>query len=377
MPPNYVSLSKDIMEKAATPDSMYRQAVAVVEKCKCKQGFWASASYYGGQLWLRDLYYSLPGLKILGYLKEAKNQLLLTLKKVRKNGVPDYVVPFTQRWAALFRPRAWVGLFLDSPYRPWVADTPLLLLILVRQVGLEIPNQLSHKLVWVEQRIRALRDPKTGLIEGCDYRDSLLFHLPLLTNQVDLYVVLRLMGKTGEAEEVREAIEKFYFSKKLGYYTDIPNGRRFDVVGHVKLIQSGLLEGKSAERMIKHLLAASAPYGLRNFYPPYTPVELRESWAKCLEKFKVSWRLRVVFKGGVERNARGEYQNSTVWPFVHNLAVETLAELGFEKEAKKLFMRVPGFHECYDPQTGRPLGSPDQLWSAATWISAYQKLFSP
>jgi hypothetical protein len=356
-------------------DSIYKRAVDVVKKCRCKEGFWASASYYSGQLWLRDLYYSLSGLRILGYLNEVKNQLLLTLRKVRKNGVPDYVIPFTQRWSALFHPRAWVGLFIDSPYRPWAADTPLLLLILVRQVGLEIPNQLSPKLVLVEERIRALRDAKTGLIKGCDYRDSLLFHLPLLTNQIDFYVALKLMGKIGEAEEVREAIEKFYFSKKLGYYTDIPAGRRFDIMAHIKLIQSGLLRGKSAERMVEHFLAASTPYGLRNFYPPCTPEELHESWTKCLKEFKVSWRLRVVFKGGVERNARGEYQNSTVWPFVHNLAVETLAELGLEKEAKKLFLKVPGFHECYDPQTGRPLGSPDQLWSAATWISAYKKLF--
>jgi GH15 family glucan-1,4-alpha-glucosidase len=364
------------MEKAATPDSMYRQAVAVVEKCKCKQGFWASASYYGGQLWLRDLYYSLPGLKILGYLNEVKNQLLLTLKKVRKNGVPDYIVPFTQRWAALFRPRAWVGLFLDSPYRPWAADSPLLLLILVKQMELEVPNWLASKLGLVEERIEALRDPETGLMRGCDYRDSLLFHLPLLTNQVDLYVALKLMGKVEEAEEMREAIEKFYFSRKLGYYTDVPGGQRFDVMAHIKLIQSGILGGRAAERAVRHMLAASTPYGLRNFYPPYSPEELRESWETCLREFRVPWRLRVVFRGGVERNARGEYQNATVWPFVHNLAVEVLADLGFEREAKGLFQKLPGFNECYDPRTGRPLGSPDQLWSPATWISAYRKLFS-
>jgi GH15 family glucan-1,4-alpha-glucosidase len=365
------------MEKAKSLDSMYRRAVAVVEKCRCKHGFWASASYYSGQLWLRDLYYSLPGLKILGYLEEVKNQILLTLKKVRKNGVPDYVIPFMQRWAALVRPRAWVGLFIDSPYRPWAADTPLLLLILVRQMGLEVPNQLAGRLALVEERIEAMRDPETGLIKGCDYRDSLLFHLPLLSNQVDLYVALKLRGKLGEAEEVREKIEKFYFNRKLGYYTDVPGGRRFDVMAHIKLIQSGILSGRDAERVAKHVLEASTSYGLRNFYPPYSPAELRESWETCLREFKVSWRLRVVFKGGVERNARGEYQNSTVWPFVHNLAVETLAELGLEREAKKLLMKVPGLHECYDPQTGRPLGSPNQLWSAATWISAYQKLFSP
>lgn len=367
----------DIVEKATSLDSMYRQAVTVVEKCRCKHGFWASASYYTGQLWLRDLYYSLPGLKILGYLEEVKNQILLTLKKVRKNGVPDYVIPFMQRWAALFRPRAWVGLFIDSPYRPWAADTPLLLLILIRQMGLEVPNQLAGRLALVEERIEAMRDLETGLIKGCDYRDSLLFHFPLLSNQVDLYVALKLRGKLGEAEEVREKIEKFYFNRRLSYYTDVPGGQRFDVMAHIKLIQSGILSGRDAERVAKHILGASTSYGLRNFYPPYSPAELRESWETCLREFKVSWRLRVVFKGGVERNARGEYQNSTVWPLVHNLAVETLAGLGLEREAKKLFMKVPGFHECYDPQTGRPLGSPDQLWSAATWISAYQKLFSP
>ena len=353
----------------------YNQAVAVVERCKSKRGFWASASYYSGQLWLRDLYYSLSGLKALGYLEEAKLQILLTLKKVKKNKVPDYVIPRPDGWIALLRPQAWVGLFIDSPYRPWAADTPLLLLMLIKQLQLEIPSKLIGKLQLVEERIKKLRDPETGLIRGCDYRDSLLFHLPLLSNQVDLYVVLRLTGRSDEAEEVREAIEKFYFSEKLGYYTDVPDGRRFDVMAYIKLVRSGLLGGRDAERMVEHMMMASTPYGLRNFYPPYTPEELRESWITCLREFRVPWRLRLVFAGGVKRNMRGEYQNATVWPFVHNLAAETLADLGFEKEAKRLFMKSPGFHECYDPKTGEPIGSPNQLWSAATWISAYQKLY--
>jgi len=367
-----VGLKRRLTESARLK-SMYRRALEVIDRCRRGYGFSASAHNYRGQLWLRDLYYSLPSLIALGRIEEVLSQVQLTLGMVKDDGgVPDYVaLQFTDSLGA----RHLVGFLLDHPYRPWVADTPLLLLIALRgALRPRLPSLSLSRLRLVEERVDRLRNPYTGLIKGSDYKDSLLFDRYLLSNQVDLYVALKLSGRVSEAERVRQAIEELYWDEKLGYYRDTPQGSRFDVLAHVKLIDCGVVNGRRAELVAKSIVKASTPHGIVNLYPPYAAVEVKGSWAACQETFKVNWRLRILFSYGVWRNARGGYQNGTIWPFVHNLAVKALLHLGYEREALENFVKLRGFHEYYDPYTGKGMGSGEQLWSAATWVDAYESL---
>ncbi len=73
-----------------------------------------------------------------------------------------------------------------------------------------------------------------------------------------------------------------------------------------------------------------------------------------------------------EQECARDYQNSTIWPFAHNWAVVALAKAGRLREAREelgKMDRLKGFNEFYYPD-GRPGGSKNQLWSAATYIWA-------
>ncbi|RLF10842.1 MAG: hypothetical protein DRJ98_05150 [Thermoprotei archaeon] len=355
--------------------SMYGKALEVIRKCCHRDGFFASTDSYRGQLWLRDLYYSVPGLLRLGYKRTVIRQYVLTMENVKDDGeVPDFIFAYSLLKHLKVNLKTLHGRFLDFPYRPWVCDTPLLFIIGLKNfIGEASSRPLREKIGLVRRYIETKRDSYTGLILGADYRDSLLFNSYLLSNQADLYMALKLLGEGKEAERVKESIEEVYWDKKLGHYRDTSNGERFDTLAHVKLIKYGLIDGKRTELIVEKFNKVSTRYGFVNVYPPYTRKELEADWRECGRRYDIGFVTRGLFSYGVRRNMRGDYQNGTIWPFVHNMVVEVLLDLGYEKEAMEHFKKIKGFYEYYDPVTGRGMGSGGQLWSAATWIHLYER----
>ena len=316
---------------------------------------------------MRDVYYSLDALLRLGHVEELRRQLALTLMRVGGDGgVPDFIVP------EVALGRSIVGLMLDSPYRPWVADTPLHLLISLAK--LLKPALRTRRALLVRARVEALRAGPRGMIRGSDYRDSLSFTEALLSNQVDLYLALKAVGEGPEADRLWSYVDEALWDDELGHYRESPRSRRFDLLAHAKLAIHGLVDGYRGELVAEAMLRSLTPYGLVNVRPPYRPEEVRLNWATCVKAHRPKARLKLLISRGVEENARAGYQNGTVWPFAHNMAVEALLRLGYEREALRCLLTLRGFHEYYDPRSGRGGGSAEQLWSAATWLSAYWSL---
>lgn len=365
-------------------EQLFKRAKRIVELCICnKKGFSASARNYGGQLWLRDLFYSMEGLILLGYEQIVRRQLLLTLRSLGKNGeVPSFVYGVNLITHLKYGMPALISRIFDRQFHPWVSDNPMLLIISFWKYSKltgnsEFFNAFAKK--WgnlVLRYIQSKIDPQMGLIQGADYRDCLLFDKALLTNQADLYFAYKILGKSEFAERVCCSINELFWNQK-GYYTDYPMGSKFDTLGNVKVLEYELVPKTRIEKVINSFKNATTKFGFLNLNPPYTREELMRSWRNFLSKKKVNVFLRYLFTTGVERNAQRDYQNSVIVPFVHNLAVIALAKSGYEDFARVEFEKTKhfiDFHEYYNPVTGESGGSPLQLWSAATWIYAYKTL---
>ncbi len=175
----------------------------------------------------------------------------------------------------------------------------------------------------------------------------------VFSNQVLLYKMYQLIENNKKAEEIKENINYFFWNEKLGHYIDYINGGedRIDVLGHSLALLYDIPTEKYIEKIIKSIEKALTIFGYRNIWPPYEK-EI------CNQK-------------------PNTYQNSAIWPFVQGFIIMALKKIGLKEEAKKEFVKftnLKGFNEWYSPIDGRPLGSTYQLWSAASYIQAYETL---
>ena len=70
-------------------------------------------------------------------------------------------------------------------------------------------------------------------------------------------------------------------------------------------------------------------------------------------------------------------QHSIIWPFIHGFMILALVKEGKIDKAKEQFEKwnqLVGFHEFYDPKTGKGGGSRDQLWSACLYIRCFNAI---
>jgi len=337
------------------PEEKARFAVETIKRCMGRYGFYASADLYLKQYWIRDMVYSIDPLLDLGYSELVKRQLTLTLERQKSSGeVPTLIfddlpsISVAYRLAKTLSKRGLKQLV----HRVKTYDSNLLTLIGVYKYVERTGDEGFLKTV--EERVNRLwgfvnRVLVNGLIPGADWRDSMLNYSSRFTfsNQILLISANRLAGRLKEAEWIKDVVEKAFWDEDLGHYRDHQNSTHFDTLGHTLAILEGLIHEDRLRGILRGFEAASTRFGFKNIQPGYREDE-------CGQR-------------------PGYYQNSTVWPFIQGFAIKALVNSGIRSRAEEEFGKFTdllGFNEWYN-LAGRPDGSSDQLWSAASYLRAY------
>lgn len=161
-----------------------------------------------------------------------------------------------------------------------------------------------------------------------------------------------------KAEQLKLAINQRLWLPGNGhysYYEDAGRGLspRMEGLGEALAVLWGVADEVRADSVLRR--TPTTKTGLPCLWPRHTP-----------------WRLYL---------RRAEYyHNGMVWPFVQGYwawaAASKLDVSGLDSELAKLTAlagHADTFHEFYRPESGRPDGSPRQLWSAAGYLAAVHR----
>lgn len=341
------------------------EAISVIDSCKGRFGLYASSDLYRHEHWTRDISYSLDGLLEAGYGKEVKNDLESIWIKQKKGGKApvlyvDKVLPWALnsikrgRLASLFRRASGIKAVLNAVQH--TADPTLHAIAAMYEYAKNtgdvdmlsrFKSGLSKAIAYTEERL------VDGFVVGCDWRDLMpeLKNDRLLSNQCLLYRVYELSGEHEKAEKLKNRInEKFWNGE---YYVSGLDSKDFDALGASLAIVWGIVPRERYGQLAEMFRKTTTKYGIKNM------LIMDE---KTMGK-----------KAGIpECDHYGK-----IWPFVSYTAVLALKKMGFEEfahaEMDKL-EKLEGFNEWYDPDSGKPRGSRGQLWSAATYIDAVEKM---
>jgi len=324
--------------------------------CKGKHGFYASAGYYKKQYWIRDMVYSIDSLVNHGYGDQVKKQLTHTLRKQRRSGeTPVRIIEFPPSISGSVR------LLDPRLFYPYTEnhDSNLMMSIGLQRYVLFTDNrdllrQCSDNVDRLSGFIKSLLNAE-GFLPGADWRDAMRKYAGrcLFCNQVLLYTSERLSGNLDSAERLKEKINSVFWRDDVGFYRDYAEERGdhpvFDSLGHALAVLEELVPRGRIEAVVQAFDLASTKHGYRNISPSYPRNE-------CGQKPEV-------------------YQNSAIWPFVHGHVISALVKAGFEEKAREefnKFTKLFGFNEWYSPTSAAPMGSRDQLFSAALYLRAHE-----
>jgi hypothetical protein len=150
-------------------------------------------------------------------------------------------------------------------------------------------------------------------------------------------------------------------------------GDAFDAFGNCLAILLGVADEAKRERILTHAHAVGAddPYPVKAFYPPLFPGD--RDWR---EYFR-SRNLNLPF----------QYHNGGIWPFLGGFYVAAQVAAGQRDRAARSLTLVAEanragkhgpweFNEWLHGLSGRPMGHPQQAWSAAMFLYARHALES-
>jgi len=344
----FIRLEEEVQEKL-------RKAKRTIQMCKGKQGYFASAGYYKKQYWIRDTVYSMESLLSHEDVYQVKKQLIHTLSRQRKNGeIPARIIevpPSISGSLRLLDPR------LFYPYTENHDSNLLTTIGLYRYVKFtndtDLLKQHSDEANKLSSFTKSLLSAE-GFLPGADWRDAMRKYAgrSLFCNQVLLFAAERLSGNMDSAIRLKERINSVFWRDDVGYYRDYAEERGdrpvLDSLGHALAILEELVPKSRIEAVVRAFDLASTELGYRNTSPSYPRSE-------CGQKPET-------------------YQNSAIWPFVHGYVISALVKAGFEERAREefdKFTKLFGFNEWYSPTSGAPMGSHDQLFSAALYLRAH------
>ena len=335
-----------------------REAIDIIIRCRTEKGFVASADRYNEEYWTRDFYYSLNALLSMGFIEESERHLMNIWSRQTRSGALPRLIRYNYiRWGVIklfnmikshrFLSTLRVGKDVETRLHQWSVDSTLAAIIATYIVAERSKNdnllhllkpKMNLAMSYLKKRI------KNGFIRGGDWRDLIpsLGDKFLLSNNVLLHRVYRLSGNLRAADRLRKQIGSKFWNGN--YYIDFLGGQEFDTLGTSLMVLEELVPKSRYPKLIRKLISASTKYGIKN------SLEInRVTWSKA-EGYELT------------------NQRYSIWPFVAYFAVSALKKMGAEKDADvelKKLRALRGFYEWYNPDTGAPMGSKDQLWSAA------------
>jgi glycogen debranching enzyme len=343
------------------------EATEVIGRCEQRSGFFASAQARR-DFWLRDLVFSEEALLGLGYEAVVRRQLDETLKRQKQTGEIPAVIPHN-----------WRSRWLQFS----TADSDILFVVGMKKYAEATgdPDVFDANAPALEACLCAIesRQDSHGFVSGMDWRGGMFYNSRrfALSNQVMLVRMFKLLRMREEAEDLRSNIRKVFFSPARGYYADtvwwqlgeVKKDYTFDSFGNALAILEDV-STKSARRVASHFKPGRTQFGQRNIWPPH-----RSSVARAMAT------IRGVEALATDRaflaNTPNSYQNASIWPFVELAVIRSLLKLGLVDDANgllEMMLNRKGVSEWYDPWTGEPRGTPDQLMSAAAIVDACKTL---
>jgi glycogen debranching enzyme len=144
-------------------------------------------------------------------------------------------------------------------------------------------------------------------------------------------------------------------------------GHNFDAFGNTLAILLGIADGPKRARILQHAHASGAdhPYPIKAFDPPIFPGD--RDWRDYFR----SRNLNLPF----------QYHNGGIWPFLGGFYVASLVHAGEQARAGAMLAALAEanhagkhgpweFNEWIHGLSGRPMGHPQQAWSAAMFLYA-------
>ncbi len=346
-------------------DKLYA-AKSVIDSCKSDLGFYASADLYKHECWTRDLSYCLEGLLAAGYENDVKKALKTLWEKQKSSGrVPTlFFDNFTswlrnsiRRGRAKSIPKSFTGLeaVLNSIFH--VSDPTPHAVITTYELARSSKDEnfisnfsinLKSALEYIEKNCR------DGFIVGCDWRDLMpeLRGDALLSNQCLLYRIYRLAGEERKAEDLKNRINNEFWNGE--YYVSSRGRKDFDMLGNALAIEWDIAKKDTYGKLAEMFRKSTTKYGIRNML--------------LIDKRSANQKTKVPECD----------QYGTIWPFAAYHAVLALDKMGYRDFAREEFEKLEnleGFNEWYDPSSGKPLGSKEQLWNAASYLETVKKIF--
>lgn len=356
-----------------------REAQSIIKCSIGYSGISAGCDRYKDQYWTRD--FALAGMDALigmKYHSVARKHLLAIAGMQHHSGsIParftknrvHFVIKFFKEEIVSERKFLFRKLLLSLKYvikgnrfnfRMWLfwyADNEILFIIaakeyIARTADIEVNNLLAPNISkafnYVEKHLM-----QDGLVVGSDWRDVVftLSDKPVFSVNIMLWRAYILNGKSSEAAILQAQIEKNFWN---GYfYSDTPGSSTFDSLGHALAILWDFIPQDRHEKIIKKLEEMRTPYGFKANDMTF-PKELSD----------------------YQEHERTN-QFSVVWPFIHGYAILALIymkQFDMAEDQMALWDDLDGFYEWYNPIDGKGYGEKKQMWSAALYLRAANKL---
>jgi len=144
-----------------------------------------------------------------------------------------------------------------------------------------------------------------------------------------------------------------------------------DVLGNSLAILARIADTRRTDQILTYFdeVGVARPYPARAIHPPIEPGH--KDW-------------RDYYRNGY-RSLPDQYHNGGIWPFIGGFLVAALVEAGRHAEAAEHLERLARalreshgeaweFNEWHHGRTGRPMGAPQQAWTAALYLFAYRSV---